>query len=538
MQPLRPTSICATVVLVFSLSLIPPLQADDVLKKNIITRVASNDPANAITIGSVNYFVDLFEGLMTYDRDGQVTFGQAESHEVTKDGLVHTYRLREGLKWSDGVSLTTADFVTGIQRILGVHPLESDLELPPRPTFLLDFIRNASEVSRGELPLSALGVRALDDRHIEFTLIGPIPFFNDLVLQSAFYPTPTHLLEKHGAAWSEPGHIATNGAYILDTISENGEISLVRNPFYRDADNVRFPKVSMMNVETDGEAASLLGTGQMDITPLLDSAEVAEWLSERAIVDVVHSAFGYSRFLIPNQRDELLIDPRLRRALNLAIDRDRIAIHLESSNLRPAHTIAPTSKAENRQSLTPPRDLALDFDTRQSKARELLADAGYGPDRPLTVTLTYNENKYNERLTNGLVSMLRAVNINLIPEPLKRHEYNRRVYRENDFQLTLSGFAAYFDSPYLFYVIFRSGKRPWNLIWNEVPYDQLLDDLLLSRGKNQRRILYDRAEELLYEKTAVIPLLHQNYSIVHRSDLSPGTLNYSRLVYSRHIRPN
>ena len=145
-----------------------------------LTFVLSNEPDGidpTITNNSfaVPFLVNCFEGLVTYDSDGGIVPGNAESWDVNDDLTVYTFHLREGLKWSDGSDLTAQDYVYTALRVLTPSTTAQYLNM------YTDYIVGAQEYYDGTGSAEDVGVKALDDLTLEYTLKDACPYFIDLV---------------------------------------------------------------------------------------------------------------------------------------------------------------------------------------------------------------------------------------------------------------------------------------------------------------------------------------------------------------------
>src|SRR5690606_12730307 len=148
------------------------------------------------------------EGLMTLDAAGEPILGQAASYDVSEDGLVYTFKLRDDAVWSDGTPVTAKDFVLGAQRLQNPATASSY-------AYLNHFIKNASEINAGEITdFDELGVKAIDDKTLEITLETPTPYLLAALTHYTAYPVPSHIVEAHGEEWSQIGNLVANGPYI------------------------------------------------------------------------------------------------------------------------------------------------------------------------------------------------------------------------------------------------------------------------------------------------------------------------------------
>jgi oligopeptide transport system substrate-binding protein len=178
----------------------------------------------------------LFRGLYNLTDDGnggvKVVAGMAAG-DPTVNGSVYTVKLKPGLKWSDGQPLTAADFVYGFQR-------ECDPDVASPYQYVLgaglgelkgcDDLANNKDASKKQALVDALGVKAVDDTTIQFTLNKPIATFTTIWSLWATFPSRQDVITKFGDKWTEPANIVTNGPYTLKEVVAKDHATLVPNP--------------------------------------------------------------------------------------------------------------------------------------------------------------------------------------------------------------------------------------------------------------------------------------------------------------------
>ncbi|MCY4255178.1 MAG: ABC transporter substrate-binding protein, partial [Gammaproteobacteria bacterium] len=195
-------------------ALAAPESQAGVLRRGTNDELPTFDPQYLVgnSAGAIMY--DLFEGLVSRAPDASVVPAIAESWDISEDGTVYTFRLRKTARWSDGRAISAGDFVYSFKRML--NPQSGT-----RGASALFPVLNATAISLGEKPLDSLGVKALDPRTLEITLEGPAPYFISLLASYSNAPVPAHVIEEHGRKWTQPGVMATSGAYMLNKVVTN-----------------------------------------------------------------------------------------------------------------------------------------------------------------------------------------------------------------------------------------------------------------------------------------------------------------------------
>lgn len=199
------------------------------------------------TIGSA-IARDLFEGLLIQDADGNLIPGVATEWEASNKNQTYTFKLRPEAKWSNGDPVTAHDFVYAWQR--AVNP---ETASPYGWYMELTSIVNAAEILAGETDPAELGVRAIDDHTLEVDLTKPLPYFPAMTTYATMMPVHKATIEAHGAKWTDPANIVSNGAYVLTEMVLNEYNTREKNPMYWDADNVIIEKTTG-HIITDANA--------------------------------------------------------------------------------------------------------------------------------------------------------------------------------------------------------------------------------------------------------------------------------------------
>src|SRR5439155_15055043 len=172
------------------------------------------DPLSAIAWPNIQLCMQLLDRLVEAWPERTIVPSLAERWEISDDGLRYVFRLREGLRWSDGAPLTAHDVEFGIKRVL-------DPASPGSSVAIYFALENGQAYYLGDSSdTDAIGVRALDDRTVEFRLVAPAPYFMSVMNRPDAGPQPQHAIEREGAAWSEPGRQVVSGPFAVATRSE------------------------------------------------------------------------------------------------------------------------------------------------------------------------------------------------------------------------------------------------------------------------------------------------------------------------------
>jgi oligopeptide transport system substrate-binding protein len=460
---------------------------------------AAEPPSLDPTIGSGSLaapiIADLFSGLLDRGPDGALVPGSAESWAISDDGKTYTFQLREGLKWSDGRDLTAEDFVYSYRRL-------ADPATGSRIAGVFYPIRNARAVVAGDLPPQDLGLSAPDPRTVVFELEQRTPYFLSLVGNVRVAPVPRHVIEVEGRAWSRPGKMVSNGPYALVERVPQSFMRLDKNPYYFDADAVQIDQVYWHPTQNLATSFARFRAGDLDIVLNFPPSEI-DWIREN-MPDSLHITSNLGTyFLVMNTREPPFDDLRVRRALSVAVDRDAITDRLLRTGVKPAYGfVTPAITDYDGVSI---QERGLPFPERQALARKLLAEAGFGADRPLRVELNYDTNEENRKIMVAIAAMWQAVGVRTTIVDVEFRLLFRKV-QTRDFGLARWFYVAPFDDPYAMLQLFL-GDSPNNWPeWRDAEFDRLMQESNMTMDPGARLQLLADAERRLLDAHVLLPI--------------------------------
>ncbi|MCW2920226.1 MAG: oligopeptide transporter, periplasmic oligopeptide-binding protein [Thermoleophilia bacterium] len=310
------------------------------------------DPPKVAYLDSVNRLNALFVNLYRYSEDGSEMkpFAATELPEISEDGLTYTVKLREDAKWSDGKPLTADDLVFGVQHAL--DPASGAYFA----SFMLDIVgaceynsgkdakENCTADYRKELTdgkPESVGVTATDDHTVEFKLVRPVPWFDQLMTLQTFVPLRRDVIEKFGDKWTTPENIVTSGAFTLAEYKPKERIVVEKNPEFWDADDVELDKITFRMIGEPKTALREFERGRIDLAFMrtaIDSADIDRVKGEDYYVSRPSIETQYAYF---NTTNPELSDPKVRQALAIGIDRPSIVENITKRGDKPMNTVAP-----------------------------------------------------------------------------------------------------------------------------------------------------------------------------------------------------
>ncbi len=478
------------------LPLISPVNAlaETVFRRGIGSAPGSIDPGKADLHPESIVIYDLYEGLLTPGPDGKPIAGAAASWEVSPDGRTYTFSLRPDGRWSDGSKVTAKDFVHAWRR------LATPQQASPYAYYVWPIV-NGKEVTAGTKPPTELGVEAVGDLMFRVKLTEPAAYFLGQVAHQSMSPV------KEGAT---PGQVG-NGAYKLAEMVPQTHLKLVKNPYFRDAANVKIDTVMHIVTENVDTELKRYRAGELDVTYTLPVTAVT-WARQEAAAEYMPTPTYSTFFMAFNLKHEpWKSSPKLRAALSMAIDREVIVDKVLQGDLRAAYSFTPPGKVAGYE---PPRPswAAQPQIARDALAKRLLMEAGYGPGGkplpPVEILLTQSEN--NKRTMVAVAAMWKQkLGVETV---MNNQEFrvvssigNQKTYKD----VLFYGWIGDFADPINFLKLLRSDVDQQNYpAYMNPAYDALLDKANASLDPADRIALLGKAEAIMLEDNAVIPIFH------------------------------
>ena len=482
------------------------------------------DPQRAEDESSREIIRDLYEGLVGESPDGALEPGAAESWEVSEDGLTWTFALRSDGHWSNGDPVVAADFVAGLRRAVDPATASSSATL-------LSPLQGAAEIIAGQRPPDSLGVAATGERRLELRLHSPTPYLLGLLTHPITFPVHRPSLAAHGDQFARPGRLVSNGAYRLDAWEVQSHVQLVRNPHFRTPPQigvVRFYSFDVAEAELNRYRA-----GDLDFTMQIPMPRY-EWLRAN-MGDELHVApLLATQFWLFNTVRAPLDDPRVRQALAMAVDREKLTETVTRLGDHPAYGLVPPGVANYAAQSFAWRELPMA--ERIAAARDLLAEAGFGPDRPLRVEVHYNTDENLRRIAVAIASMWRE---HLgVETALLNEEFRVLLTRRKDPQrwqiLRLSWTGDYNDASNFLEILARGGAVN-DTGYDDPEYERLLAGAARESDPARRRELLEAAERRMLAHYPVLPLYHTVGKHLVKPWVKGFRSNVLNRTYTRHL---
>lgn len=476
------------------------LAVEQEIVKNNGAEVQSLDPHKIEGVPEDNVTRDLMEGLANNSVEGIIVPGVAESWG-NKDFKVWTFHLRKDAKWSNGKPVTAQDFVYSWQRVVApetASPYASYLQYA--------HVENVDDIIAGKKDKSALGVKAINDHTFQVKLTEPVPYLVEMTPHYAMKPVNKDALEKFGEKWTLPANYVSNGAYKLKDWIVNERIVPKRNPEYWDDAKTIINKVSFLPISSEVTDVNRYRTGEIDMTYNNMPIELFQKLKKEIPKEVKVDPFLCTYYYEFNNLKAPFTDERVREALKLGLDRDIITDKVKKQGDLSAYSLTPpyTDGAK----LAPPEWFGWTQKQRNEVAKRLLADAGYGPGKPLTFTLLYNTSDLHKKLAIAASSIWKknlGVNVKLVNQEWKTFLDTRH---QGTYDVARASWCADYNEPSSFLNMMLSDSSSNTPFYKSAEFDKLMANVLTAKTKEERAYLYQKAEVQLDKDSAIVPVYY------------------------------
>ena len=468
-----------------------------VLLRGLGAEPDSLDPQKARADEAQRVLRDICEGLTTLDKSGAAAPGIAASWEVSPDGKTYTFHLRHDAKWSNGEPVVAADFVGGLRRLVEPDTASQYAEV-------VDVIVNTGDIVAGRKPPESLGVSAPDAYTVIVNLNNPAPYLPGLLAHPSTCPVEPVALSNDKDAYARPGNLPSDGPFVLSQWVHGSYISLTRNRYYWNDAATRLDGVKYLITTDENAELTLYRADQLDITDVIPRAQYG-WIRAH-LEDQLHIApeLGVYFYGFDLQRAPFNGDARVRRALAMSIDREKLAQLVLRSGEMPAYGWIPpgvtdyTSQSPDYRSLTMAQRIA--------EARKLYAAAGYSAAKPLRFELRYNTEEIHTELAIAIASMWQQA---LGAQVTLRGEEFRSLMQDidqGDVQMFRSSWIGDYNDAYTFAQYFKGGFGVNLTHYSNPAYDSLLTRAAAEVDPAKRRGYLEQAEQVMLQDQPVIPV--------------------------------
>jgi len=482
------------------------------------------DPQQAQGVTEHHIIMAMIEGLVapSIDDQSKVVPGMADRWEHNDDYSVWTFHIGENRQWSNGDPVTAQDFVFSYKRMLtasfGAQYSEN-----------LFILKGAEDYYRGKITdFEQVGVKALDDHTLRIELVGPTPYLLSLVQHDSWLPVNPKAILSFGkidtrdSKWTSAENFVGNGPFKMKSWRPNDVIEVVRNPLYWDAENVKLNGINFYSIENLNTMERAFQAGQLhktDQVPLDKVPYYRRTHPELIRIDPYEGTYFYRI----NVARKPLNDPKVRLALNLAVDREAIVKNILREDQKPATGYTPPGMGDYK----PLNKIAYD----PARARQLLAEAGYPNGKGFPkFTIHFNTLESHRAIAEAIQQMWKEeLNIDV---GLENQEWKVYLDTQNNknYDLSRSAWIGDFMDPVTFLSMWTTGNGNNNTNWGNPKFDALIEQAARTGDPNARLEILHQAEDLFLSEAPVVLV----YWYTNAYLLQPSVQNWNPLVLGNH----
>lgn len=458
------------------------------------------DPQRATGVTENKIISALIEGLIAYHPtdDNLPEPGVAERWEPNADASSWTFYLREDALWSNGDPVTAGDFVYSYERML--NPA-----FPGEYSQMLFVLKNAEAYQSGEISdFGEVGVTAVDEKILRFDLVGPTPYFINMLKHYSWFPVHPPTIEAHGGrfdmsgAWTLPENYVGNGPFVLTEWRPNQFVRVTKSPTYWDRETMRLNEIYFFPIEDDNTEKRMFDSGLLHITGTVPTNDIP--VLRQTKPDLIHID-GYlgTYFFRMNVTRPPLDDPLVRKALAYAIDRRALVDKVTLGEQVPTTAFVPPGF----DSYPTPEVITHD----PERAQAYFAEAGFpGGEGFPELFLLFNTSEGHRKIAEAVVAMWNeTLGINM---QLENKEW--KVYLDAqshlDYDVSRSGWIGDYMDPITFLDLFTTGNGNNDTGWGNPAYDALIAKAYRSTTEEEHFTSLLAAERILLEEMPVVPI--------------------------------
>lgn len=453
------------------------------------SRPTTLDPALVQDANSARYVVEIFSGLVTLDTDLEIVPDIAERWETSKDGTVYTFFLREGVRFHDGRLLTAHDIKYSLERACSPQ-----LGSPVAASYLGDIV--GVEAMRQGQAEEIAGVKVKDDRRLEITIDAPKGYFLAKLTHSSAFAVDRANVE--GPDW--PNQLNGTGPFKLARVTD-ALIELRRNDsYYREPAQVG----RVLFILRGGVPITLYENDELDIAAVgVSDIERVQDPANPLHDELVAVPSLNTQYIGFNVAKPPFDDLRVRQAFAHAVDKQKLCTVVLKGTAVPAKGILPPGLPGYS-----PQLVGLDYDP--ARARRLLAESKYGQDGLPPIVLHIGDDEgFLPSYLKALLAMWRDnLGVEVSVEGVEWPLFLQEIY-EGRYQLFSLGWIADYPDPHNFLdLLFYSASSENHTGYANPEVDRLLLEARVAQDPDVRLELYRRAEQIIVQDAAWIPLWH------------------------------
>jgi len=490
-----------------------------------LEQLQSLDPLYGMDELHASVFLDLFEGLLEISPEGKIAPAIAKSWTISADAKTYTFSLRQ-THWSNGEAIVASQFVAALLRALAPESEAAQLSM-------LYPIVNAEAFHKGEVTDTDLvGIQALDDYTLRLQLHTATSHFLSVLAYRYLTPFLDGQYDYSNVDSENLRSLPYNGPYILSSHKDKKTIDLEKNPTYWNQQQVAIPKVRYL-LGTHEEQWENYKSGKLDYIQIIPSKEY-EWAKENIPSEILIAPQFATYFYELDLRYPQLQDPRVRKALNLVINRESLADSAVQPGHLPTESIVPPHLSHYEPAR--PAWVTQSYEQRIHEAQTLMEDAGYKALTPLKVSLAFNTSDDHQRIAEAIVAIWQTY----LPIEVELRDFIWKDYKVGRAEMRVGminryGWSGDYMDPLAFLAVWLPDS-PINYMGYKNPdYAELLRRASLERNTKERYQLLQDAEAKILKDNIVLPLFHYARRSAIKQRIYDWESNTGFVLMSKHL---
>lgn len=453
---------------------------------------------------------NIFCGLARIGKNGIAELAYAESYDVSKDGLTYTFKIRKDAKFSDGSPLTAKDWEESFK-----YRISPEVASPGINLYL--YVKNAEAYNQGRAKADDVGIKALDATTLRIVFENPTPFFMDLICY--YIPYKMDLIKKNPEWFKKPETYTGNGAFRVKKLDPQVGFVLEKNPYYFDAKNVKIDEVAYNFIDDDAVALEAYRKGDLNVDDSLNAEALKSFAGTQELKSFPTIGTFYFSVHTAN-----VPDPRVRKAMSLAIDRGVLIKNILGRVDLPAEGLVPYGIHWGNKEF---REVAGSLvETNIDKAKKLLEEAGYPGGKGLkTIRIITMNSQSDVDCAQAVQSMFKQIGINSEIAVFEPAAYDYDLIGADNWDVAYDGWTGDYDDPktnLFLWQAYRQGPDK-DIRWYDTPNAKEFERLMRSADsaeKEKRLGLFKDAEVVIMDDMPVIPLWHTIETVLIKPEVT------------------
>ena len=469
-----------------------------VFRYPMATKPTTMDPAKVQDGDTIDLLQQVYEGLVGWNEKNEIEPKLADKWDVIDGGKSYVFHLRKGVKFHNGREMTADDVKFCFERAC-----DPKLASPTAATYMSDIV-GASDRIKGKAS-SIQGVTVVDKSTVKISILEPRVYFIDkLTYPCMFVYAKEALVKADGEMATKPEMIGT-GPFKIDEIAIDSYVHLVANEGYFGG-APKLKRIERPVVPDSSTRLNLFKAGKIDLIQL-ERADVKNLKEDAKYKDQLHYFDRASMWYIGIHCNKIpaLKDPRVRRAIAMAIDKDDIVDNILDGINKRADSIVPPGCFGHRDKVN-----GVKFDV--AGAKKLLADAGHPDGKGIdTLTMYYRDSRPDiDAVAQRVGSQLKKnLGINVTFQQLQWGTYLDKNNKKELPFFHMRWAADYLDAENFLSTLLASYGAENKTEYKNAKYDELCHRADVSQDPAERLKLYAEAEDIVLQEAPFVPIYFQ-----------------------------